>query len=224
MTHLQRAVAAMAIALSWTIPATAQTRPVSLTPADAPRWDVAGHVGWLGLNGDGAAPTWNSGWFDAGSVGANAGYYWTQHLKLEADLATSSSARFYTAEPLVAAGRQVFRSREHAVTVTSAGTSLAYQFFENRWVHPFLAAGLEVARERDRVESFLPPVIGPDGRAPVPAPSLETNTAYVVRPMLSGGFKVYMGERAFLKTEVRSTVDGGGAATFSWRGGIGVDF
>ena len=224
MTHLRSAIAAVAIALVSAAPSAAQTSSVSLQPADAPRWDVTGHAAWLGVHRTNAEPAWSNGWFDAGAFGASTGYYWTSHLKLEADVATSTRANFFTVEPVASSGRTIFRSQEHRLTATTAGVNVAYQFFENRWVHPFVAAGVEVARERDRVESNLPPVIGPDGRAPFPLPTVETTTSYAVRPTLGGGFKFYVGEHAFVKTEIRSTVDGTGAATFAWRGGVGIDF
>jgi len=221
-----RAMTTLGIALLSGSPAVAQ-QAISLVPADAPRWEFAAGAGWFGRT-----QTRTTGlfvddiWLNAGSVAASIGYHWAPHLKLSGEIGTSSSGSFYTYEPIAAPGRTtpIFASREHGVRTTTASGAVAYEFFDNRWVHPFVAAGVEIAHERDRIESIVQPILGPDGRGGVPIPSVETKTTRAVRPTLGGGFKFYMTERAFISTDVRFAFNRDGLATSSWRSGVGFEF
>src|SRR5262245_8285738 len=69
---------------------------VILTPASPSRWDAAAHVTWLGerLN---QPIDWDR-WYGVGSGGADIGYYWTPHLKVELDVATSTKGETYSYE------------------------------------------------------------------------------------------------------------------------------
>jgi len=220
------AITTVVIALFSASPAVAQ-QAISLVPDDPPRWEFGAAAGWFGR-----AQTRPTGafvddiWLHAGSVAASVGYQFAPHLTLIGEIGTSSNGRFYTYEAVTVPGRPapVFQSREHAVRSTTASGMLAYQFFDNRWVHPFVAAGVEVADERDRTESFLQPILGPDGRGQVPVPSLETQTTRTVRPTLGGGFKFYVAERAFISTDVRFSFGRDGLASSSWRSGVGFNF
>ena len=217
---------AVVIALCPVSSAMAQ-QAISLVPADAPRWEVAAGAGWFGR-----AQTRSTGafvddiWLDAGAVAGSIGYRWAPHLKLTGEVGTSSNGRFYSYEPVAVPGRPtpIFQSREHAVRTTTASAAVAYQFFDNRWVHPFVMTGVEIAHERDRIESIVQPVLGPDGRAGVPVPSVETKTTRAVRPTVGGGFTFYVSERAFIDTGVRFSFDRDGLVTSSWRSGVGFDF
>jgi len=218
------ATAMLVGALVFTRSAAAQT--ISLVPADTPRWDVGGTVGWLGRTERSAVGTFRDGtWLNAGSFGASLAYHWNPHLIVEGEVATSSSASFYSLESVAVSGRSTptFLSREHHVKTTGGSASIVYQFFENRWVHPFLTAGVESVRNRDRIETFAPL---PTPAAPFSVPTIasETKTADAVRPLFGGGFKFYVTERAFIRTDVRFAFDGPGLASTTWRSGIGVDF
>ena len=220
------AMAALVVALISIGPARAQ-QTISLVPADAPRWDAGGAVAWASRNqprASGTSPEEN--WINAGSLSGSVGYHWTSHLTLEADVGTSSTARFYTYELVVPPDRTtpVYRSSEHGVKTTTGAGAVSYQFFENRWVHPFVVTGIEVSRERDRLESILPPIFTPGGRTDLPVTSTEFKTTNVVRPLAGGSFKFYVDERAFIKSDLRFTFDSRGPATSSWRVGIGFEF
>ena len=109
---------------------------------------------------------------------------------------------------------------------SSAAAALAYQFFENQWVHPFLGAGIEAIREVDRLEVQLlqPGVPQPPG---VPLPPVlipETQIRYTVRPFVTGGVKWYVSERAFIRSDILTTLSSDGAESVVWRAGVGVDF
>jgi opacity protein-like surface antigen len=223
------AAAFAAAALLAASSARAQDRPiVSLTPPDAARGDVAGHVGWLGGNKSGIGAQWDE-WYEAASFGASAGYYWTPHVKIELDAATTTEGHVFSHEPVDVPGQpfQSFRERRHMFRSTTVGAGIAYQFFENTWFHPFVGAGLEVARESARVDlsPLFPFPSGRDG-APIDVPdaSVEPGTSYSARPYAAAGFKWYVSDRAFIRSDIRATASSTQVESVVWRGGVGVDF
>ena len=112
-----------------------------------------------------------------------------------------------------------------ATKSTAASAGLSAQFFENTWFHPFLSVGVEFVRERERIDVTLP--FGPprDPRAPpIPPPSTETNVRYDARPFVGTGFKVYVSERTFIRSDLRASWSSDGFAGLAWRNGVGVDF
>jgi len=110
---------------------------------------------------------------------------------------------------------------------STVGATGVYQFLDNQWVHPFVGAGLEVARERHVAESLpssvqrLPTTALPLTLRPVPA---IDNVSYSVRPVVTGGFKFYVSQRAFVRTEVRTSFSTDRPLAIQWRGGVGIDF
>ena len=113
-----------------------------------------------------------------------------------------------------------YTSREHEFRRTTVAAALAYQFLENRWVHPFLGVGVEGVRELEEIETQLVPTGGPRGSGP----GRETRVRYSARPFISGGVKWYASERSFIRTDVLTTFSSGGAESSVWRIGVGVDF
>ena len=228
MNHRSPAAVVLAGALMTAIPAGAQDAPVvSLTPENRARWDVAGQVGWLGGNKSDIGPAWDE-WYEAASFGGSLGYYWTPNVKLEVDVSTSTEGRIFTQEPIALPGQPlpIFRSREHLFRSTVvAGGGLGYQFLENAWFHPFVAGGVEVARETVRIET--PPMFLLGRGWPVGellAEPTERRTSYAVRPFLAAGFKWYVSERAFIRSDVRTSISSSRAESVVWRGGVGFDF
>jgi hypothetical protein len=219
MKLIRSAAVVLAAALFTALPAAAQSAAVVLTPAGAPRIDVAGQVAWLGQH---AIST--DKWFDAGAFSLSAGYYVTPHIKVEGDFGTAAKGSFYTDEYISTptAPYPLYRVREHQVSLSTGSAAVAYQLFENRWVHPFLAAGLEIARTRDRID--VPPFYGDPRAAALPIPPPQTTTSYSVRPVVNSGFKFYIAPRAFVRTDLRWTFERSTSATVAWRGGIGIDF
>ena len=58
---------------------------------------------------------------------------------------------------------------------------------------------------------------------PLPITS-EAETSYETRPVAVGGFKWYVSERVFIRTDIRSILSTDGADAVAWRFGIGSDF
>ena len=197
---------------------------VTLSPASPSRWDLTAHVTWLGerLNQPG---DWDR-WYGVASGGADIGYYWTPHLKVELDVGTSTKGETYSYEPTTLPGAPFlsFIERDHEFRVTTASLGVNAQFFENAWFHPFIGAGLELRREREHIETTAPLVFTRDGRPVGIGAEEETRVRYGGRPFIATGFKGYVSERVFIRTDVRTSWSSDGLAALAWRTGVGVDF
>jgi hypothetical protein len=202
----------------------APSRPtLTVTPADTSRWDTYGHLTWLGKHQYQSFDPW----YEVATGGATVGYYWTPHLKAELDVSTSTQGRTHSIEPVPPfPGLPTFVTSEHEFRLTTVAAAFNAQFFENTWFHPFAGAGIEVTRERENVTRTSSSVIPRDPRAPptISPPQTETKTRYVGRPFVSAGFKVYVSERAFIRTDLRTSWSSDGLAAMAWRNGIGFDF
>ena len=201
--------------------ASAQSPSVTLQPESPARWDVAVHFGWLGVNKADIAPDWNN-WYQAASGGVSAGRYLTPHLKLELDIARGTEGRVYSYPIGFVPGPP--RQDEFRSTVFNG--TISYQFFENTWFHPFVATGADVVHESARVrrdEYFVwptptgPPFIVPGGVS-------DWESSVKVYPMAAVGFKWYVAERAFIRSDVRTAFSTRRSESWVWRVGVGFDF
>lgn len=224
MNHRIAAAAVLAAALA--LPQVAGAQVVSLAPPDPAVWDTAFHVGWLGGNKSPVAPDWND-WYDAAAFGASAGYYLTPNVKLEAEAWTSTSGAILHDNVIYFPGNlyPYYRQREHRFRATQVAVGLHYQFFENRWFHPFAGAGLAVTHETERAEAITPDLYRlPPPPGPLPPLAAVRDDRTAVNPFLGVGFKAYVSERAFVRSDVRATFSADRAEWVVWRGGIGFDF
>jgi hypothetical protein len=207
--------------------ATAQDAPptsrLTLAPPGAPRWDASGHLTWLGRH---LQPSLNwDRWYEVATGGATVGYYWTPHLKTELDVTTSTHGQAYSVDPVPVFPSVLFVQREHEFRLTTVSAGLTAQFFENAWFHPFVGTGLDLIREREHIQTTTQIVSPRDPRAPpLPTPGEETRTHYLARPFVSAGFKVYVSERAFIRTDLRTSWSSDRMTTLAWRNGVGFDF
>jgi opacity protein-like surface antigen len=219
MRSVLAAVAAMCLIAS---PVCAQTTTaVTLHPEHPARWDAAFHIGWLGVNKAEIAPEWNN-WYGATSVGGSAGYYPTPHIKIELDIARGTQGRVYSFPASYVAGRP----REDEFRTTTATGIIAYQFLDNSWFHPFVGAGVDVVRESARVNLpeyifWLTPTAP---RVIAPAQITDWDASVKARPMVSTGFKWYVSERAFVRSELRAAFSSKRTESLEWRSGFGFDF
>jgi hypothetical protein len=204
----------------------AHAQTIDLTPADPKRWDTAVTIGWLGGNREDFAEPWND-WYDTFATSLQVGRYWTSNLKTEAGVTLTSDGDVYATDQVDVPGspRPIFFSRQHLFGVTAVDLAGVYQPLENRWVHPFVSAGVHLAWERHRVESPFSPAYGPDGRPyPVPPIAVPQETTFDPRPFVSGGAKFYVTETGFIRTDVSAALAAGGTPRVWWRIGGGVDF
>jgi opacity protein-like surface antigen len=235
MTRTLRAAAFAAAALFGAHAATAQDRPViSLAPAEPAKWDIAGHLGWLGSNKSGIGAEWDD-WYNAASGGVTGGYYLTPHFKAEGQVALSRQGRIYSQEsiPVPGGAFPIFRSREHLFAGRTFSAGVSRQFFENQWFHPFVGGGLEIVRETHRIDTPQQFISGrPDPSTPLlpsiaqllPATTGTTNVSWAARPFIATGFKWYVAERGFVRSEVRSSFSNRGPEHVVWSAGAGIDF
>lgn len=235
MTRTIRAAAFTAAALFGAHAAAAQDRPVvSLSPPDQANWDLAGAVGWLGSNKSGIGDDWND-WYHAASGGLTAGYYFTPRFKTELQVTASRQGRIYSQEsiPLPGGAFPVFRSHEHFFAASTFGAGVSRQFLENQWFHPFVGGGLEIVRETHRIDTPQQFISGrPNPATPLvpvpvqvlPATTGPTDVSWTARPYVAAGFKWYVAERGFVRSELRSSFSNRGPEHIVWSGGVGFDF
>ncbi|HVQ12622.1 MAG TPA: hypothetical protein VMS40_03485 [Vicinamibacterales bacterium] len=220
-------VAAFTLAMSLTGSIAVAQEPapaVTLLPANPSRWDVAAHVTWLGERRADQAFRWDR-WINVASGGGTIGYYWTSHLKMELDVSGSTEDEIYSVEPIALPGTNTLfpLQRDHEFRVTTAAVGVVGQFFDNIWFHPFVSAGLEIVREREHVETTVqgfPPRSFPPAIDTEP----ETIVRFAARPYIATGFKVYVSERAFIRSDMRTSWSSDGLAALGWHNGIGFDF
>ena len=220
---MNKAAAALAgFVLCGMSPAAAQDRLVTtVVPETQRHWDTVGLVGWRGVNTSDVATDWND-WYDVAVFSASAGRYVTPHVKVDLDLSTTTAGRVFGQELVAVPGGAVptYRLWESRFRRTTVAAALAYQFFENQWVHPFLGAGIEGVRETERIEMQVLPTRG----QPSPILMPETRVRYSARPFVAGGVKWYVSERTFIRSDVLSTFSSAGAESAALRIGVGVDF
>jgi len=200
------------------------TSAITLLPAAPSRWDVAAHITWLGERRTGPSFT-SDRWINVASGGGIVGYYWTSHLKTELDISRSGEDEIYSFELIALPGTNTFfpLQREHTFRVSTVSVGLVAQFFENAWFHPFISGGMEIVREREHVETTLPPV-PPRAVTPPIVTEPETVVRHAARPYVATGFKAYVSERAFIRTDVRTSWSTDGLAALGWHSGVGFDF
>jgi len=226
---MRRAHAAIALA-AWLMASAAMAQDAAPTailtraPADVLRWDASGHLTWLGRHLR-SSLNWDR-WYDVATGGASVGYYWTPHLKTEVDVTTSTHGDAYSVEPVPPfPAFPSFVQREHEFRLTTLSAGLTAQFFENAWFHPTVGTGIDLIREREQIQTTTQFASSRDPRAPPSrAPEVATQARYLARPFVSAGFKVYVSERAFVRTDLRTSWSSSGVTTLAWRNGIGFDF
>jgi opacity protein-like surface antigen len=196
---------------------------VSLTPHDAPRWDVAAYTGWYGASKPDAAE-WDE-WLESGVGGAVASYAWTTHLRTEIDVSFAGRGRIYSQEIVtVPPAGTIVRTFPREYRDTTLAASVIYHPFTNRWVHPFVGAGVGLVREDLRIGVTEYRYYGPFGPGVLPARPATTDVRYHAQPQVLGGAKFYVSEDAFIRADLRFGAGGGDGASAVVRIGFGVDF
>lgn len=194
-------------------------------PGPLARADVYAVVGWSHVRDD-AANQWDRWEHRVVLGGGGLGWYWSDHLKTEVAADVTSTATFYRFEPFGSPYLGAGRSSTVQVRGSTVGVLQHYQFLRNAWVHPFVAAGVELRRER-RVD-LLDPLVsygsgGVGTRIVEPARRIDHPAAWQARGVVAAGIKAYVSTRVFgrfdAKVALRNGVD-----EVALRAGIGVDF
>lgn len=226
--HKAMCVAAVALLMGAGDVAAQSSSTLSVMPASWHRWDVSGHAGAVGVKREDYG-VWDR-WYESGLAGVSVGYFVTPNLKIEGDVERSGEATRTVPYEFPVPGQSwpYLRPRDHRFQSTLGSATVMYQFYRNRWFHPFAGAGVELHYGRERADAVAatPEVRGSFGSATpaIPAlPALDSSSS-TARALVTTGFKVYVSRRAFLRTDLRLGFRGNGPETVTWRGGVGIDF
>jgi hypothetical protein len=211
----------IAALLAVTTPAGAQEPP----PTPLARADIHAAVGWQNLfkeQPQGSYNEWLNGIFYAGG---GAGWYWTDHLKTQIDFGAGTEGHQYRYETIFVNGQPTGVSSRIALSKQSVAVTQQYQFFRNRWFHPFVGLGVDFAREKTVEERAPVTIYDSLGRISRQVAAAQTLTSQrtLARPIVTTGFKAYMTRRAFFVADTRvmfrQDID-----EVLFRFGFGVDF
>lgn len=187
------------------------------------RGDVAATIGWLSVRTP-SSPNYDDNWHSSLFGAAAAGWHWTDNLKTELDVGGGTKVSAYRTDPIVIDGRPTYQTTRTTFSRRTLGISQQYQFFHNVWFHPHLAAGATFTWERATARGN--PIYFYDARGAQFA-SPETvegpRTSVRVRPFVASGFKAYMTDRTFFRSDLRLSFRGGPDDALV-RVGFGVDF
>lgn len=218
------AVAAVVVAMiSVSVRVEAQHAGPERAPAprvQLPRHDAWGTIGWFHSKTD--APYTDDWYHRSLWAGAEAGWYWTEHLKTEVGAAaTTRGTVFSGGERRVIVDGQTYYEWGHLRERTRRATvRQLYQFGHNVMVHPFLGLGLDVVGVDQRQLRYRYPasVFG----AAVTLPE-TTSRRTLIEAAVVGGVKAYFNRTVFFRTDFAA---GGraGVVHVVARFGVGADF
>lgn len=192
---------------------------------DVVRPDIAGSIGWLNVNKSGL-DSYND-WYNRGLQGAvTFGWYRSPHLKTELEASASTRVDFYSSREVFVGSFPAHVFSEYAFATRRVTLGQQYQFGENAWFHPHLAAGLdfnwETTRRHDREFLLYDPATR-QNRPIQRAVDHPDRTDLHVRPFAAVGFKAYVTPRAFVRSDMRVVVYRRIEEVLI-RFGVGVDF
>ena len=167
--------------------------------------------------------------FHTGQAGVIVARHLTRHLKVEFEASgTGRGSQFV--HQLVTVPGLTFPYPVGSEVTTSVRTlvgAVAWQFFDNEWVHPFLIAGVAADFERRSVHVWEQRYYPGDPRTgPVLVAAARRegpDTSRVMRGLFGGGAKLYVHERAFIRADGRMSI-GAHTPNVAFRIGVGVDF
>jgi hypothetical protein len=212
-------------ALFLSLLATSQVQAQDTPAPRLPRLDAFGSLGWF--NADKGELVEYNDWYNRSLFGGGTvGWYWTNHLKTEMDVGATSRATVYTYEDILIGNTPTYRRSEFYFKTRRVALSQQYQFGENAWFHPHLAAGVDFTAEE--IEQEDEPVLAFDQatrttRLVSPELIHPERTEWHTRPFIGGGFKAYMTPRSFFRTDLRFVLKDG-VDEVLLRFGFGVDF
>jgi hypothetical protein len=218
MKPLIRLIVAVLVLLTLAPAASGQSPTSPQTPLV--RADLAASAGLFTadretINDCCSSSAWSAGLFR----GVGGGFYWTDHLKTEAEVALPGQTQAYSYfSERISTNQYRYTQETHSYSDRRLSLAQAYQFGRNATFHPFVLGGVDIDRERDSVERYVSTSTARTDETE------STTTTTRVRPFAGVGFKAYMSERAFFRGEVRLAGKNGRADQLVWKAGIGIDF
>jgi hypothetical protein len=192
------------------LPAVAAAQAIQpAAPEPFRKWDVGGGVTIrFGEYRDRVIP--------AGSWVAEAGRYWTPHLKASVLVMTAGQQTYggFSYNGVSAT------SIEYVTAPAAYGVGITYQFFDNEFVHPYLTAGARFAsvNAATTISTY-------SARLGYQVTTLSGPDRVEADPVVGGGFKSYFGNgRAFMRTELLFSSSPDGTRHAVLLIGSGVDF
>ena len=202
--------------------ALAQTVPPP--PSPIARADVNATLGWF--NADKSSET-DREWYNNSLYGGiGAGWYWTDNHKTEIDFGATTQAEIYTSRSVFIDNKQTYTNSRFFFSTRTLAISQQYQGYRNAWFHPHVAAGIDLTWETSREERFPTIVydtVARTSREVSPQQQFGPDVDLIVRPFAAVGFKAYMTQRSFFRSDMRFTFDDG-IEEVLWRFGFGIDF
>jgi hypothetical protein len=204
---------------------------MSATARGQTGWDVAVMAGVFAGHPQAEEHESRDDWFHTGQGVVTVGRHLTPHLKLELEASATGTATQYL-QRFVSVPGYVARypvGGEAESSVRSLAAAVTWQFFDNEWVHPFVTAGVTADFDRRSARIWEQYYFPADPRVPgnrilVAPQGLEgPRTTTRMRGLIGGGVKVYVTERAFIRTDGRVSI-GGRQQNVAFRVGVGIDF
>jgi len=159
----------------------------------------------------------------------SAGWYWTDNWKTEIEAGGAGETHGYGNEVVVRDGRILGRFRHTTTQRNTLAIAQQYQFGRNAWFHPHVAVGGSIAFDTrteyyDPIFDFFDPNRAP-GEPVEPARVDGPERVTTFRPYVAVGFKAYVTQRAFMRSDLRvGGTTGRGVDEVVLRIGFGIDF
>jgi outer membrane protein W len=194
-------------------------------PGPVSRADLTGSIAWLNVNK--AELDAYDNWVNRAVYGgAGFGWYWTDNLKTEIDGGVSSKVDRDVYSVAVVDGRQTITESAFHFRTARIAVGQNYQFFRNVWFHPHVGAGVDLTWETIDREDESALIFNPASpQSPVnrEAQAHPRTTELLTRPFAAVGFKTYLSQQSFFRTDLK-LVFKGGVDEVLLRFGVGVDF
>src|SRR5438093_113401 len=122
-------------------------------PSPLARADLTASIGSFGAFRIDATQYEYRRWTHTLFAGIGGGFYWTDHLKTEVEVASGGHGETSASAPAGVPESPTARVyEEHAYRDTAVSIAQSYQFGRNARFHPFVAAGARIEREHHEID------------------------------------------------------------------------
>lgn len=165
-------------------------------------------------------------WIHSPHVGGTFGWYWTDHLKTEIEGGVSAREEKYSYFSGNVGTRFISRQSNYHFSTRRLALGQQYQFFRNALFHPYAGAGVELTWEKTEREDSTEMIYDTVSRQTIPGQlpiRYPDRTELVPRAYAATGFKAYMSEKAFFRSDLKVAF-ASNVEEVLVRFGFGVDF
>lgn len=227
MTRLL-ATLAIATALLATVATPARAQRVDASGVPYREWDFYSGTGLQFLTSTDSVAVNRGGWDTPSALGSvSVARYWNSHLKTELGFTGLTGREGYDDALVTLPSGQVAQTfntlhgRQQQIVASGI-----YQFFDNAFAHPYVAAGVRVGLLH--IESRRSPYASIFQNTTYQAVLLPEQTSSTnevqVRPFVALGSKAYFSERVFARPEVMVALSPRGISQLGLSLGFGFDF